>query len=154
MAPVTGCQSQESAAKVYKAPDFELVDITGAKVSLKQLKGKVVFLDFWATWCPPCVISSPEVEKMVQDYKGKNLEVLSISLDSSEAPVKRFVATRKFSSRVVLAGETGVDMKYQVQGIPGFYIIDQKGNITKAWEGYNPVMPSLWRKEINRLLGS
>ncbi len=154
-----GCSShaesdvQVSSTKVIKAPDFELTDLQGKKVSLKSLKGKVVFLDFWATWCPPCVISAPEVEKLVQDYKGKNFEVLSISLDSSETPVKRYLTTHKVTSRVMLAGESGVDGRYSVQGIPAYFIVDQNGNVAKAWEGYNPTMTKLWRKEIDRLLG-
>lgn len=112
----------------------------------------MVFIDFWATWCPPCVISVPEVNRLVDEYKGKDLVVLSVSLDSNPDAVKRFIIRQKMITRVVLAGDSGVDAKYGVQGIPAFFIVDQKGNIANAWEGYNPAMTSLWRKELNRLL--
>ncbi len=149
-----GCQSHaDTPAKVVKAPDFTITDLQGKTLSLKELKGQVVFMDFWATWCPPCVVSSPEVEKLVEEYKGKKVSVLSISLDSGEGPVKRFLSTHKMTSRVFLAGESGIDISYQVDGIPAFFIIDPNGNITKAWTGYNPAMSSHWKKEIDRLLG-
>lgn len=140
------------AAKAVKAPDFTLTDIHGRMVSLSELKGKVVFLDFWATWCPPCVVALPAVERLVENYKGKSFVVLSINLDSSEAPLKRFLSTHKMTSRVIFAGESGVDLKYRVEGIPAYFIIDQKGNVAKAWQGYSPNMASHWRKEIDRLL--
>lgn len=148
------CSESPAPVKVYKAPLFELTDLSGKKISLAAMKGKVVFLDFWATWCPPCVMSVPEVEKLVEEYQGKNLVVLSISMDSSEEPVKRFMAAHRMTNRVAMAGNSGVDVQYNIQGIPAYFIVDQKGNITKAWEGYNPVMTSLWRKEIDRLLSS
>ena len=157
-----GCKSQGGTAnsapdspvkstKVYKAPDFTVTGINGEKISLSGLKGKVVFLDFWATWCPPCVMSAPEVDRLVGEYKDKDLYVLSVSLDNSAEPVRNFLARHKMSTHVALTGESGTDANYGVQGIPAFFIIDQKGNIANAWEGYNPAMTSLWRKELDRL---
>lgn len=140
------------AAKKIKAPEFELTDLGGNKINLKDLRGKVVFLDFWATWCGPCVMSIPEVEKMVEDYQGKDVVVLSISLDEDVAPVKKFMATHKMTNRVAMAGRSRVDEKYSVSGIPSYFVINKEGNVANAWEGYNPIMPSLWRKELDRLL--
>ena len=148
-----GCQSfADGPAKAIKAPDFTLTDLQGGRVTLKELKGKVVFLDFWATWCPPCVASSPEVERLHRDYKEKKVVVLSINLDSEDKPVKRFLSTHRITSRVFMAGATGIDTKYQVDGIPSFYIIDQDGFITRAWAGFGSTMSAQWRKEIDRLL--
>jgi thiol-disulfide isomerase/thioredoxin len=138
--------------KTIKAPTFTLTDLSGKLFSLAAQKGKVVFIDFWATWCPPCVMSIPEVEKMVEEYNGKNLVVISISLDTSAVPVKRFMQTHKMTNRVALAGDSGVDSVYGVQGIPAYVIVDQDGNVARGWEGYNPIMTQQWRKEINRLL--
>lgn len=135
-----------------QAPEFSVIDLNGKKLSLSDFKGKVVFLEFWATWCPPCVISMPAVEKLSQDYKGAAFIVVSLSVDVDEAMVKKFVVSRHISNRVAVVGESGIDMKYGVQGIPAFFIIDQKGRVTAAWQGYNSVMPKLWRKEIDRLI--
>jgi thiol-disulfide isomerase/thioredoxin len=160
-----GCKSQagtkasgdpevevDTQQKVTKAPDFTLKDLSGKTFNLAAQKGKVVFVDFWATWCPPCVMSVPEVEKMVEEYAGKNLVVISVSLDTTEAPVRRFVSTHKMTNRVALAGDSGVDSNYGVQGIPAYVIVDQQGNVVRGWEGYSPAMPAMWRKELDRLL--
>ncbi len=147
-----GCKSHAENAKVYKAPDFEVTDLQGKKVSLASMRGKVVFLDFWATWCPPCVMSLPEVEKLGEEYKAKNVTVLSISLDSTQDAVIKFRQTHQMKNRVALAGRSGVDAQYNIEGIPAYFIVDQQGNIAKAWGGYNPAMTVLWRKEIDRLL--
>ena len=133
---VFGCKSQagsnttsdpdvevQSQQKVMKAPDFTLKDMSGQTFNLAAQKGKVVFVDFWATWCPPCVMSVPEVEKLVEEYKGKDLVVISISLDTSEAPVKHFMSTHQMTNRVALAGESGVDSNYGVQGIPAYTLL-------------------------------
>lgn len=98
------------------------------------------------------MISSPEVERLQQDYGDKKFKLLSISLDNGEEPVKRFLKTHKISSRIFMAGDSGVDANYQVEGIPAYFIIDKNGFVTKAWQGYNPKMVDAWRKEIDRLL--
>jgi peroxiredoxin len=147
-----GCQSAAKSYQKQKAPAFTLTDTTGKKFSLSDFKGKVVFVDFWATWCPPCVMSSPEVEKMSNDYKNTPLVVLSLSLDDSEDTVRKFLKTHKISNRVAVAANTDVPEHYSVRGIPAFYLIDQNGFVVRAWEGFSPTMPSYWRKEIDQLL--
>jgi thiol-disulfide isomerase/thioredoxin len=137
-----------------KAPDFELLDISGKKVTLKEFKGKVVFLDFWATWCPPCVLSSPEVDKISHEYAGKKVEVLSISLDDEAETVKAFVARKNVTNRMLMVGSSGVDVHYQVNGIPTFFIIDQDGYFVASWSGYSPAMAKVWRSQIDALLKS
>lgn len=159
---VVGCTSQAGTetngsargnSNAVAAPAFKLTDIKGQKFALADFKGKVVFIDFWATWCPPCVISVPEVEKLYDDYKDKNVEVLSISLDQDESSVLRFADKHSMRNRVALAADSGIEEKYRVQGIPAFFVINKEGQIVNAWEGYNPAMISLWRKELDRQLG-
>lgn len=134
------------------APTFTLKTLSGEEFSLTKKRGKVVFLEFWATWCPPCAIASPEVDKVAHEYRGKDVTFLSVSLDDSEAPVRAFMAAKKLSNPVALAGDSGVDLKYQVRGIPAFFLIDKNGFVVEGWEGYNPAMIADWRKEIDRLL--
>jgi peroxiredoxin len=137
-----------------KAPNFELRDINGNRLALGDFKGKVVFLDFWATWCPPCILSLPEVEKLVDDYKSKQVEIISLSLDTNEEIVRKFMQAHKITSHVAVALDSGVEMRYNVNGIPAFFIIDKEGMVVDAWQGYHPSMPQSWRKELNRLLGA
>lgn len=144
---------EESGPKI-KAPDFTVKDLDGKSVSLSDFKGKILFLDFWATWCPPCVISSPEVEKLHQEYNGKNVEVMSVSLDDSADAVKRYVAQKKYKNRMVMVGGSGIDVHYRVSAIPAFYVIDQKGYIAGYWAGYAPGNPTKWRQVINHLINA
>ena len=141
-----------TASRQVPAPTFTLKTLSGEEFSLAKHRGKVIFLEFWATWCPPCVIASPEVDKVAQSYKGKEVEFLSVSLDESDEPVREFMAAKKLSSRVALSADSGVEMKYQVRGIPAFFLIDKNGFVVEGWEGYNPAMIPMWRKEIDRLL--
>ncbi len=147
-----GTETRVSSSASVAAPDFDLTDINGRKFSLKDFRGKVVFLEFWATWCPPCVVSVPEVEKLHDDYVAKDVEVISVSLDQDVSSVLRFVKKHDMRNRVALAGNSGVDEKYRVGGIPAFFLINKEGNVVNAWEGYHPRMVSLWRKELDRLL--
>lgn len=134
------------------APVFSLPNLAGKTVSLAEFKGRVVFLDFWATWCPPCRASVPEVEKLFGDYRGQNLHILGMNLDEDAAGVARFVQKKGLSYPVILAGGSGVADLYGVRGIPHFVLIDKNGKVAEWWAGYSPDMPAAWRAAIDRLL--
>jgi peroxiredoxin len=111
------------------APNFTLRDLQGRDVSLEDLKGQVVFLNFWATWCPPCRNEMPSMEKLYRRMEGRNFAMLAVDLQESEEQVRRFVDTAGYSFPVLLdsSGRTGA--AYQVSGIPTTYIIDKQGNV-------------------------
>ncbi len=146
-------EGNNQAVKI-KAPDFSLVDLKGKSFSLGDYKGKVVLLDFWATWCPPCVWSSPKVDELAAEYKGKKFQVISISLDMSPDSVARFFDGKEVIPRVALAGGSPVSNQYRISGIPAFFLIDQDGYLVRKWGGFSETLPLLWRKEIDRLLNS
>jgi len=137
-----------------KAAGFSLLDTRGNTVALSDFKGKVVFVDFWATWCPPCRISMPEVEKLYSDFQGKNVQVLGLNLDEDGDAARRFVEKKKIPYPVLLAGSTDVSSAYGVSGIPHFALIDQEGRLVNVWSGYAPGMNGEWRDAINSLLGA
>ena len=145
----TGCAEKPQP---IKAPSIVLQDLQGKPLSLEQFKGKVIFLEFWATWCPPCVVSLPHIEKLNEESKGKPVQIISLSLDQDASTVKEFVSRHQMTSRIGLVADSGVDVKYGVQGIPAFFVVDQNGYATAAWQGFSPLMPRQWRNEINRLL--
>ncbi len=144
--------SGESESRI--APGFSLQDIQGKTVSLSDFKGKVVFIDFWATWCPPCRISSPEVEKIHHLYQGKNVQVLGLSVDEDPEDVRRYVERKKIGYPVLLAGDSDASQAYGVDGIPHFALVDQEGRLVRAWNGYAPGYGRDWRLAIDKLLGS
>ena len=135
------------------APGFSLNTTDGQTVSLSDFKGKVVFIDFWATWCPPCRISMPEVEKIHGHFQGKNVQVLGLSVDEDPESVRRFVAKKKIPYPTLLAGDSDASAAYGVRGIPHFALIDQEGRLVDTWSGYAPSFGMEWRKAIDALLG-
>ena len=140
--------------------DFTLKDISGTPVTLSSLKGKVVVIDFWATWCGPCKASFPYLQKVCTKYKD-NDNVVFLALDTWErqkdydatvANAKKFIEENKYTF-TVLIDEKFVD-KYGVEGIPTKFIIDKKGNIAFKSVGFEgPDMEEELTQEIELLLG-
>jgi peroxiredoxin len=130
-----GCTEKEKAVATASAPDFTLQDLSGKKVHLADLKGRVVLLEFWATWCPPCRAEIPAMERLHAQYGSKGLTVLAIALDEGGWDgVKAFAAERKISY-TVLRGSDDVSSKYMVRLIPSTFLIDKEGNIRKQFMG-------------------
>lgn len=112
--------------KGLSAPNFSLPDLEGKKVSLTDFKGKVVLLNIWATWCAPCVAEMPSMEKLYQELKHEDFEILAISVDESGAEaVKPFLEKHKLSFPVLLDKNGEIKNLYQTTGIPESFIIDK-----------------------------
>ncbi|MCG0279029.1 MAG: TlpA family protein disulfide reductase [Thermanaeromonas sp.] len=121
----------------YLAPDFTLPDMQGRTVALSQLKGKPVFLNFWATWCPPCRAEMPEIQEFFEKYRGE-VEVLAVNLISSERSleeVKKFLQTNGYTFPVVLDTEDVATKLYLVRAIPTSYLVDAQGVIRLKYTG-------------------
>jgi peroxiredoxin len=116
------------------APDFELVDQNGKKVALNDFKGKNIYIDFWATWCKPCVAEIPDLKKLEEKFKDKNIVFLSISLDSQKdvEKWKNFIEKKELVG-IQLIVENAWSSKtvkdYLVDSIPRFIIIDSEGTL-------------------------
>jgi thiol-disulfide isomerase/thioredoxin len=134
LALLPGC-SKEKGSSPGVAPDFTLQDLSGKKVTLSGLKGSVVLLEFWATWCPPCRASIPGIERLHKTYGNKGLTVLAISFDEGGwDKVRDFVAEHKITYSV-LKGTDDVSAKYLVRMIPAAYLVDKQGIIRKQYMG-------------------
>ena len=122
-------------ATVYKAIDFTLSDLNGKKVSLKDFRGKNVYLNFWATWCPWCVKELPDIEKVYQEYKDKNLVVLAINIGEDKNTVQGFITKNNYHFNVLLDSDQRVTQAYGISPIPVSIFIDKNGNITTGKVG-------------------
>ena len=119
------------------APSFELPKLDGNLLKSSDLEGKVVIVDFWATWCPPCRQMIPELKKVHNKYKNSNFEIVAISLDEGGAEaVKKFVSDSDIDYTVLL-GDRDVTKKFgQINAIPTSFIIDKQGNIRDKHIGF------------------
>lgn len=113
-------------------------DLSGKELSLSDLKGKNVFLNFWATWCPPCKAEMPEIQKLYEETKDSNLVIVAVELGEPLSTVKSFIDENKYSFKVLLDSDQSVASKYNVASIPTSYFIDIDGNvISKSIGGLN-----------------
>ena len=125
-----------SAAEGKAAPDFALKDLGGKDISLDDYKGKVVFLNFWATWCPPCRQEIPGFIEAYEKYKGDGLVILGVAVSDRENSVKSYVEKSKMTYPVAM-GDTKIVKDYDPgNAIPTTIVIDRDGNIFHKHVGF------------------
>lgn len=112
-----------------KATDFKLKDLSGKEVSLSDYKGKKIFLNFWASWCPPCKAEMPEMEKLYQETKDSDLVILAVNIGEDKDTVQKFIKNNNYNFPVLLDIDNAAAIKYQIVSIPTSFFIDKEGNI-------------------------
>lgn len=111
-----------------QAPNFKLKSVTGPDVTLSALRDKPVFLNFWATWCPPCRAEMPDLQAMYKKY-GSRMHFLAVNVQEGTGEVARFLKSNGYTLPVALDNKGAVTAKYFVNGIPTSLVIDTKGVI-------------------------
>lgn len=129
-------EASKSHADRKPAPDFSLKDANGTQVKLSDYRGKVVLLNFWATWCGPCKIEIPWFIDFEQQYKDKGLEVLGVAMDDEGwTAVKPYLTERKVNYRVLLGNDSVATLFGGIDSLPTTFIIDRSGRIDKVHVG-------------------
>lgn len=148
------CQRKKQAVEGGQAPDFSLNDLDGVEVSLSNLRGKIVLLEFWATWCPPCRESIPAMNELYKKYNDKGLVLLGISVDKGQniaEDIRAFI--REYSIKYPIAIDSkNVNTLYGVYSIPTLILIDKAGKVALKNIGFSPEMEKRLSSEIERLL--
>jgi thiol-disulfide isomerase/thioredoxin len=117
------------------APDFTASRPEGGQVRLSGLRGKAVFLNFWATWCPPCRAEIPSMEALYQRFRGKDLEFLAVDIQENPQDVSAFLREYGVSFPAALDSTGRISAGYGIRGIPTTFIIDREGNIIASAVG-------------------
>ncbi|MGA2692856.1 MAG: TlpA disulfide reductase family protein [Opitutaceae bacterium] len=135
-----------------QAPYFSTQDPAGQTVSLADFRGhKVVVLDFWASWCPPCKMAMPGLQRVQDDFRGRDLEILSINQDESAATATDFMRKKGYSLHVLLDPGSEIGNRYAARSIPTLVVVDKRGLVQWIRVGYRPDDSDL-RRVLERLV--
>ena len=118
-----------------KAQNFALKDLNGNEVHLEDYRGKIIFLNFWTTWCPACLVEMPSMEKLYRKFKNDDFVILAVDMQEDLETVKKFKAKFKLSFPILLDEEGVVASYYGVRAIPATYFIDRAGYLYAAAMG-------------------
>jgi len=134
------------------APDFTLKDLNENPVTLSQLRGKVVFLNFWATWCPPCLAEMPAMERLNEVYGSQNFVMLAVNVEEDVEAVKAFLKEHPHSFPVLSDFEAKAQGLYSVYRFPETFLIDKSGKIVEHYLGARDWSGVDFIKKINTLM--
>lgn len=147
-------QEKETLVKVGDdVPEFVVEMFDGQKINIKDLKGKIVLINFWATWCPPCQEELKRVQKEIIDrFKGKDFVFLAISREESKEQVKKFRERNGYTFPMGLDPERRIYSKFATATIPRNFIIDKKGKIVEIEVGYTKEAFAKMIEKLEKLL--
>ena len=138
MLVLAGCKAPPEVIAVGKpTPAFELPNLTGKSVRLGDFKGKVVLLDFWATYCVPCRDAVPELRKLSDQYKAQGLEIIGISVDAYTETVPEIAKELGMNYTVLLDANQDVQAAYGLRSLPETFLLDRDGLLIEHWMGYD-----------------
>lgn len=149
--PLASDTTIDPTSTTIPAPAFSLPDLAGNQVKLKQFTGKVLVIDFWATWCPPCRDAIPELVAMKKKYGPQGFDIVGISMDENPARVvPPFVEHYGINYPIVMGDDQVSSAFGGIYGLPTTFIVDRQGNIAQRYIGY--VDLKVIEKEIEGLL--
>lgn len=140
----------------WKAPDFVLRDLNGQPVSLSQFRGKIVFLNIWATWCKPCEVEMPAMERLHEKFGSKKFQMLTISIDKDgKKAIDPFIQKLNLTFPVLMDPESKVARQFKITGVPETFLIDPQGVVFQhfvgPWEWDNQVVFHFFEKVLDMI---
>lgn len=153
VAATTGGAPPPSPREGFSAPDFTLETLDGRQMTLSDLRGQVVLVNFWASWCPPCRAEMPAIERVYRSYKDLGLEVLAVNTTNQDdvAAAAAFVQELGLSFPIPLDHTGAVSASYNLRGLPSSYFIDEQGVIRSVVVG-GPMSEALVQSKVEELL--
>ena len=133
-----GYLSAAEPTKSTPLPEFSLPDVSGKQRNISEWQGKILVINFWATWCPPCLKEIPEFIALQEQYQAKGLQFIGIAIDDKE-PVEEYLASIKINYPILIAGVNGISLSQQlgnrVDAVPFTVVVNQQGQIINQHPG-------------------
>lgn len=145
-----GCGSSTKPSQITTNYNFTLESNQGNKITLSDLRGKVVILDFWATWCPPCKAAIPKLIELYNKYQNQGVIVIGIALDEKDKVIK--LVQEMGINYPVLFDDQVTSKNYEIQSIPTLFVIDQKGKQVHKEIGFSEEGFKTIEEKVNELL--
>ena len=148
-----GAQSVEDL-RGKPAPAWSLKAPDGKTVNLTDFKGQIVLLDFWATWCGPCKLAMPSIQKVAKTYSGRKVVVIGINAwEEDPKNAVAYMKAQKYDYKLVLGGDA-VAANYHIEGIPTMIVINDKGVVAEVHVGYDPNLQKTLSGSLDRLIAA
>jgi len=139
---------------VSQLPDFSLKNLEGKTVQSEDFSQKILVINFWATWCPPCLKEIPHLNELFLDFRSRGVIVLGISMDQGDPDVvQQFIQRHDVKYPVVMGTSSVGDDFGGIRGLPTTFIVDQNGEIIKRFDGYRPSYPKAMKRTVDQILG-
>jgi thiol-disulfide isomerase/thioredoxin len=137
---------------ITPAPAVEWKALDGTTVRMVELKGKVVLVDFWASWCPPCKASFPALDVLQRDYRARGVQVIAVNVDEQKKDADAFLAEHPHQLLVVFDPRGASPKAFKVRGMPTSFVIDRRGDIRYSHQGYTANIDAAYRRELDALI--
>ncbi len=135
------------------APGFQLPQIDGsARLDLQEFRGRVTYVDFWASWCGPCRQSMPLYESLQAEFSREDFAIVAINVDEFQADAEQFLAAHPVSYTVLMDPSGDTASRWQIKVMPSSFLLDDKGKIIKAYAGFEPEHIETIRHDIQTLI--
>lgn len=147
------CAGQTSAANTSgPAPDFTLKSRSGENIKLSELRGQVVMINFWASWCGPCRQEMPLLDQIYQRYEPMGFTLLGVNVEEDSSAADRVLKEIPVSFPVLYDNKSQVSASYQVRAMPSTVLIDRDGKVRYLHEGYHPGYEDEYQKQVRELI--
>jgi thiol-disulfide isomerase/thioredoxin len=144
--------SMAGAASPETAPDFTLKSASGANLKLSELRGEVVLVNFWASWCGPCRQEMPLLSELHEQYRDLGFTVLGVNVEADTRKARKLLEDAPVSFPVLFDSDSVVSREYDVVAMPSTVLVDRNGKLRYLHKGYKPGLEAVYQQQVRDLL--